>query len=118
VLVEINVNHNRCGVTPSEAPALAASIVALHAAATAAAGGDASKALGVRFVGLQGYEGHTPVLERAAKTAATSASHSIIADAKARVQAAGVSVEHVCGGGSCNYMVRFAALFNTCSVFL
>eukprot|EP00750_Incisomonas_marina_P019358 INCI3301.2.p1 GENE.INCI3301.2~~INCI3301.2.p1 ORF type:complete len:360 (+),score=54.49 INCI3301.2:1147-2226(+) len=98
-LVEINVNHNRAGVSPDQAPDLVRTCVELQASQV-----DAGKQGGIQYVGLQGYEGHTPILPKDEKTAATEESHAILAKAKALVEEAGFDVPHVCGGGSCNYM--------------
>lgn len=92
MLVEINVGHNRCGVYADEALELAKVVVE-----------EASKG-GVRFAGIAGYEGHTPVLPPAEKTAETEVCHSKLAEAKRLIEEGGIEVQVVTGGGSSNYM--------------
>ena len=98
VLVEVNVGHNRCGVQPDQAAALA-QVVRDEEQRTGGA---------VRFVGLTGYEGHTPVLPPAEKTAETRACHAKLRQARERVEACGIPVAVVTGGGSCNYVDALA----------
>ena len=93
VLIELNVNHNRCGVTVSEAIELAR--LAHHIQSTTGS---------IIFAGITGYEGHTPILPPEEKTQETLQSHAILAEAKTRIEAEGITVNVVSGGGSCNYM--------------
>lgn len=97
VLVEVNVNHNRAGITAAEAPDLVRSCVELEKA-------QSSASTGIKYAGLQGYEGHTPILPKDDKTAATQVSHGILAQAKELIEEEGFDVPNVCGGGSCNYI--------------
>ncbi len=93
VLVELNINHNRCGVSVDEAVRLAR--LADDIARTSGA---------VIFAGITGYEGHTPVLPPAEKTHQTRLAHSILKEAREKIEAAGIRVGVVSGGGSCNYI--------------
>jgi 3-hydroxy-D-aspartate aldolase len=88
VAIELNIGHNRTGVTPQETVALARLIL--------------SKT-NLRLVGIAGYEGHTPVLAPAEKLAATQRAHAVLREAKTLLEAAGVAVGIVSGGGSSNY---------------
>ena len=97
VLVEVNVNHNRCGATVAEAVDLAKAIVDLQGRISKDGGG-------VRFAGITGYEGHTPILPPEDKTRETFASHRILAEVRAGIEKAGIAVPVVTGGGSCNYI--------------
>src|SRR5579885_1597788 len=94
VLIELNVNHNRCGVNNiDEAVALAK--LAKEIEATTGT---------VIFTGITGYEGHTPILPPNEKTQETYRSHDILAKTKNAIESAGMTVKVVSGGGSCNYM--------------
>lgn len=94
VLVELNINHNRCGVNSvDDAVKLALQINNI----------ETSKG-SLKLAGITGYEGHTPVLAPADKTRETAASHKILSRAKAAIEAAGIPVHVISGGGSCNYI--------------
>lgn len=93
VLVELNVNHNRCGVTVDEAVELACRAHEIQSTSGA-----------VIFAGITGYEGHTPVLPPEEKRMQTQLSHEILAQARQRIEARGIAVGVVSGGGSCNYV--------------
>ena len=93
VLVELNINHNRCGVNVSEALELAKLASQIEKDSGA-----------VKFVGITGYEGHTPIMPPEQKTRETIISHQILAEAKGLIEQHGIKVEHVSAGGSCNYM--------------
>jgi 3-hydroxy-D-aspartate aldolase len=93
VLVELNINHNRCGATIAEAVELACLAKQLELTTGA-----------VIFVGITGYEGHTPILAPAEKTQETQKAHEILAQAKALIEQQGIQVKTVSAGGSCNYM--------------
>ena len=93
VLVELNINHNRCGVTVNEAVELAQ--LANHFELTTGS---------IIFAGITGYEGHTPILPTTEKTSETKKAHAILAQAKEQIESAGIKVKVVSGGGSCNYM--------------
>jgi D-serine deaminase-like pyridoxal phosphate-dependent protein len=87
VLVEVNTGMNRCGVEPG-APALALARVAADLP-------------GVRFRGIQAYEGHlvniTDQAERAEKVRAAMAP---VIDTRALLEREGLPVEIVSGGGT------------------
>ncbi|VVC75837.1 3-hydroxy-D-aspartate aldolase [Aquicella siphonis] len=93
VLVELNINHNRCGVdTIDQAVALSRLTKEIE-----------SRTGSVLFRGITGYEGHTPVMPPEQKTLETRRSHAILAQARHAIEAEGITVEVVSGGGSCNY---------------
>ncbi|HEX5503884.1 MAG TPA: DSD1 family PLP-dependent enzyme [Thermomicrobiales bacterium] len=87
VLVEVNTGMNRCGVEPGE-PAVALAKVAADLP-------------NIRFRGLQAYEGHLVSIgdegERAAKVRAAL---EPVRDTRAALDAAGLPVELVSGGGT------------------
>lgn len=97
VLVELDVNHHRLGVGVAEALEIAKLVREVECSTGA-----------LRFVGITGYEGHTPILPPDEKTKQTRLSHAILRDAKAAIEAAGIGVDIVSGGGSCNYMDSIA----------
>ncbi|MDE2746051.1 MAG: alanine racemase [Chloroflexota bacterium] len=88
LLVDIDVNLHRCGVTPEESPALCSLISDLPA---------------VRLRGLMGYEGHVMGLPDDEKERETSASASILARANELCQSDGHQIGVLSGGGSGNY---------------
>ncbi len=88
LLVDIDVNLHRCGVTPEEAPALCALIADLPA---------------VRLRGLMGYEGHVMGLPDEEKERETAASASILNEANELCRADGHEIGVLSGGGSGNY---------------
>ena len=88
LLVDIDVNLHRCGVTPEEAPALCALISDLPA---------------VRLRGLMGYEGHVMGLPDDEKERETAASASILARANDLCRDDGHEIGVLSGGGSGNY---------------
>lgn len=93
VLVELNINHDRCGVSLDDAVILAQK--AHEMASTSGA---------IVFAGITGYEGHTPILPPAEKTHQTRLSHTILQEARRRIEELGIEVKVVSGGGSCNYI--------------
>eukprot|EP01095_Lingulamoeba_sp_RSL-Kostka_P005277 TRINITY_DN16608_c0_g1_i1.p1 TRINITY_DN16608_c0_g1~~TRINITY_DN16608_c0_g1_i1.p1 ORF type:complete len:625 (+),score=214.58 TRINITY_DN16608_c0_g1_i1:49-1875(+) len=93
LLVEININHNRCGVRPYEAVKLAKLIKQYE-----------GEEYRIHFAGIMGYEGHTPVLEPEKKTTETTKSHNLLLEAKELIEKEGIEVEIVTGGGSSNYI--------------
>ncbi|MBN9412756.1 MAG: alanine racemase [Candidatus Paracaedimonas acanthamoebae] len=93
VLVELNINHNRCGASVVDAVEIAQ--IAKEIETTTGS---------IIFSGITGYEGHTPILPPEEKTQQTLISHKILADAKAAIEAKGIDVKVVSGGGSCNYI--------------
>jgi D-serine deaminase-like pyridoxal phosphate-dependent protein len=88
ILVDINVGANRCGVSPELAPALAQQVISSP---------------GVSLRGLMGYEGHVMGMQPEDKEAASAQSAEILAAAKSLVEASGVPVDILSGGGSGNY---------------
>ncbi len=90
VLVDINVGANRCGVTPSAAPALARSVLDLP---------------GVSLRGLMGYEGHVMGLQPEDKEAESAKAADILREAGAALRAAGIEPRVVSGGGTGNYWI-------------
>lgn len=93
VLLELNVNHNRCGVSIEEAVSLA--VKANHIEMTSGS---------VKFMGITGYEGHTPILPPDEKRKETAISHDILRTAKYLIEQKGIKVEVISGAGSCNYI--------------
>ena len=88
VLVDIDVGMHRCGVTPEEAVPLATL---------------ASELAGVRLRGLMGYEGHVMPLDPEAKASASAAVADALTVAREAVEAAGLAVGTISGGGTGNY---------------
>ena len=88
ILVDINVGANRCGVAPEEAPALARLVM---------------ESPGIELRGLMGYEGHVMGMQPEDKEAASAKAADILAEAKSLVEASGLTVEILSGGGSGNY---------------
>ena len=88
VLVDIDVNLNRCGVTPDEAPRLCELVADLA---------------GVRLRGLMGYEGHVMNMPDAEKERETAISAAILGRARDLCEAAGHTIGLLSGGGSGNY---------------
>lgn len=92
VLVEVNLGMNRCGVEPGE-PALALAR-------------KVAEARGLRFMGLQGYEGHlvfTPNPDE--RRERTLAAMKCLVDTRREIEAAGLEVRIVSGGGTGTYNV-------------
>ena len=91
VLVEVNIGHNRCGVSPSAAVDLARA---------------ASQAKHLRFRGLMGYEGHVIDLED--KEAREGGSHECIqrlVEARADVESAGFDCPICSASGTGDYYI-------------
>jgi D-serine deaminase-like pyridoxal phosphate-dependent protein len=87
VLVEVDVGMNRCGVAPGE-PALA---LARRIGATK----------GLRFLGLQGYDGHLQMLaDPAERRAKCLEGMQQLVGSRRLIEKAGISVEVVTGGGT------------------
>ncbi len=86
VLVDINVGMNRCGVEPEDALALAQQV---------------ANAPGLMFVGVMGYEGHCQTIKgMEERQEATRQAMSRLLQARELVQAGGLDVEIVSGGGT------------------
>ena len=89
VMVELNVGHNRTGVSPEEAVELVRLI---------------NRKSHLVFDGISGYEGHTPVLPPDRKLEETKKSHSVLAETAALLKdKLGVAPAIISGGGSSNY---------------
>ena len=93
VLVDVNVNMDRCGVPPDQAPGLAQLVTDLPH---------------VHLRGLMGYEGHVMHLDPEEKERETIAAADILQEARALVEAAGLKVGVTSGGGSGNYWITLA----------
>jgi D-serine deaminase-like pyridoxal phosphate-dependent protein len=88
VLVEVDVGQGRCGLPPGDP-----GIVALARAIDAADG--------LRFGGIQGYEGHAVLLpETADREAAVRRAAEILRAERARLEEAGLPCPLVSGGGT------------------
>lgn len=92
-IVDINVGMPRCGVRPEKAPALAKAI---------------SEADGLEFRGIMGYEGHAVLLPDESRTDTTTASISLLDEARIAIEADGFGVEIVSGGGTGTYNITGA----------
>ncbi len=88
VLVDVDVNLHRCGVSPDDAAALCRRATELD---------------GVRLRGLMGYEGHVMGMEPLEKERETSVSGELLQRARRGAEAAGIPVGVLSGGGSGNY---------------
>ena len=87
VLVEVDIGMNRCGVEPGE-PALA---LARRVAASP----------GLRFVGLQGYDGHLQLtLDHAERKAKSHEALAQLVGTRRLIESAGLPVEVVTGAGT------------------
>jgi D-serine deaminase-like pyridoxal phosphate-dependent protein len=87
VLIEVNIGMNRCGVEPGE-PALALARVIADQP-------------GLRFVGLQGYDGHLQMLpDREERRAKCLQGLERLVATRRLLEGAGVPVEVVTGGGT------------------
>jgi D-serine deaminase-like pyridoxal phosphate-dependent protein/catechol 2,3-dioxygenase-like lactoylglutathione lyase family enzyme len=94
VLIELNVNHNRCGVNNIEEAVNLARLAKQIELNTGS----------IIFAGITGYEGHTPIMPPNEKSQETKKSHELLAKTKSAIESAGIKVNVVSGGGSCNYM--------------
>ncbi len=88
VLVDIDVNLHRCGVTPAEAPPLCSLVSDLS---------------GVRLRGLMGYEGHVMHMPEEEMERETANSAAILNNAGDLCQEAGHEIGVMSGAGSGNY---------------
>jgi D-serine deaminase-like pyridoxal phosphate-dependent protein len=85
VFVEIDVGQGRCGVSPAAAGALARHVVSR----------------GLRFAGLQAYQGGAQHIRRAAdREAAARRAASLVRAAQASIASAGIACPLVTGGGT------------------
>lgn len=91
-IVEVNIGHNRCGLTPGPAVVeLARQIIA---------------APGLRFFGIMGYEGHIIDIEdsQTRNSGATECLERLVG-ARADLEAAGIEVEICSSSGTGDYYV-------------
>ena len=94
VLVDINIGANRCGVSPEVAPTLAQQVLD-------------TPALNLR--GLMGYEGHAVgISDLEEKEAVSAAAADVFSEARRQVEAAGIEVGIMSGGGTGNYWFNVA----------
>ena len=92
VLVEVDVGMGRCGVSPGPAALDLARLVAASA--------------GLRFEGLQGYEGHCVDLREAGeRVQQTRQSLKLLVATRRLIEQAGLPVKRVSGGGTGTYDV-------------
>jgi 3-hydroxy-D-aspartate aldolase len=92
VMVEVNIGHNRTGLSVDEAVQLGQEIA------------DLQQRGGVVFGGVAGYEGHTPVLPRDDKRRETQRGHAMLAATRSALEQRGITVRTVSAGGSSNYV--------------
>ena len=87
VLVEVDIGMNRCGVEPGDAAVVLAKLVA--------------ESPGLRFDGLQGYDGHLQLNEDVKqKRLLCHQGMKKLIDTRERIEAAGLKVALVTGGGT------------------
>jgi D-serine deaminase-like pyridoxal phosphate-dependent protein len=92
LLVEVDIGMKRCGVRPG-APALELARLA-------------ASLPGVKFMGLQGYEGHVVDLrDLGERTEKTRAALQLLADTRRLIEQAGLPVKIVSGGGTGTYTI-------------
>ena len=95
VLIEVNIGHNRCGLTPGS------QVVALARQAV--------DSPGVRFAGLMGYEGHIIDLEdKQTRDGGARECLQRLVDAREDVEKAGIEVEICSSSGTGDYYVGLA----------
>ncbi len=92
VLVEVDVGMGRCGVAPGQ-PALQLARLAASSA-------------GLRFEGLQGYEGHCVDLrDETERVEKTRASLKVLVETRRLIESSGLRVNIVSGGGTGTYTI-------------
>lgn len=90
VLVEVDIGMNRCGVAPGPAAVGLAWLVA--------------SSPGLKFEGLQGYEGHLVMLrDKAERAEKTREAMAILVDTRRLIEESGLPVRIVSGGGTGTY---------------
>jgi len=95
VLVEVDIGMHRCGVPPGE-PALDLARLAADLP-------------GIRFDGLQAFEGHLPYVEdRAERRKQTATSMQLALDTRRLIEDSGLPVAVVSGGSSSTYDITGA----------
>lgn len=93
VLVEVDVGMGRCGVAPGQAALDLARVVASSS--------------GLRFEGLQGYEGHCVDLRDAAeRIEKTRAALKLLVETRRLIEHSGMEVNMVSGGGTGTYDIN------------
>jgi D-serine deaminase-like pyridoxal phosphate-dependent protein len=94
VFVEIDVGQGRCGVTPAEAGALARHVVSR----------------GLRFAGLQAYQGAAQHVRGAdAREAAVQSAVAVVRAAQASIASVGIECPLVTGGGTGTFVFDVAS---------
>ncbi|MBH9552326.1 DSD1 family PLP-dependent enzyme [Inhella gelatinilytica] len=94
VFVEVDIGQGRCGVPPAQAGALALQVVAA----------------GLRFAGLQAYQGKAQhVRSAAARSTALAHAAALTREAVASVQATGLRVPLVTGAGTGSFVHEAAS---------
>lgn len=92
VLVEVDIGMHRCGVAPGQSALELAQVVA--------------GAPGLKFQGLQGYEGHCVDLRDAGKREQeTRQALKLLVETRRLIEAAGLKVSLVSGGGTGTYTI-------------
>jgi D-serine deaminase-like pyridoxal phosphate-dependent protein len=92
VLVEVDVGMERCGVAPGQPALDLARLVAV--------------APGLRFEGLQGYEGHCVDLrDEAERVAKTRQALKLLVETRRLIERSGLTVHLVSGGGTGTYTI-------------
>lgn len=93
VLVEVDIGMGRCGVAPGQPAADLAALVA--------------SLPGLKFEGLQGYEGHCVDLrDDAERVRQTRAAIELLVNTRRHVERAGLAVRIVSGGGTGSYDIN------------
>lgn len=93
VLVEVDVGMKRCGVAPGEAALDLAKII--------------QSSPGLRFEGLQGYEGHcVDVRDEKERTEKTITALKLLFGTRRLIEYAGIPVNIVSGGGTGTYTIN------------
>jgi D-serine deaminase-like pyridoxal phosphate-dependent protein len=90
VLIEVNIGHNRCGVAPFEAVVDLARFILGKP--------------GLAFRGLMGYDGHNTLkVSEAERGGLSLMAYQLLSDTRKYLEAAGIKVEIVSGGGTFTY---------------
>ena len=93
IFIEVNIGHNRFGVdNENEALELAKLIKDLQ-----------TKKGAVSLGGVCGYEGHTPIMPKFEKLAATKSGHELLLKVKNHLEINGHPIKIISAGGSSNY---------------
>lgn len=93
IYVELDINHHRSGTTIEEGVLLVQQVVSIEKETGA-----------LRFLGITGYEGHTPIMPSEQKQLETKKSHALLAELHKCLVDLGITVPVISAGGSCNYM--------------